>query len=202
MFSEKDEKDEKIQNLYEIYRDYIKHEDSLIHSRTSSLITIQSFVLATFGFCYQERYKMAFQLAEKKQVTIGSIDAEYNGFLIALGLVGFATSYIAWISIRSAHIAIKNIEEKWDKVESKNSAEYLPGITGGGKPSATLDGGRFSIYTPIFFTFFWLITETFLLIVLDFSGIIDTNTLLTIYLDIRAWLEKVFIFLPIPWQQN
>ncbi|MCY1400542.1 hypothetical protein D9M71_156350 [compost metagenome] len=197
---EKDEKDEKKQRLYEIYRDYIKHEDSLIHSRTSSLITIQSFVLATFGFCYQERYKMALKFAQSKTpINLGPIAIEYGGFLLALGLVGLATSYIALRSIRSAHTAIKNIEAQWNKIDSKNPATYLPGITGGGKSSATRDGGRFSIYTPMFFIFFWATTEALLFLVFDIFDIFDANTLSATYLDIRAWLEKLYLKLPIPW---
>jgi hypothetical protein len=46
------------QELYVLYRDYIKHEDNLINARISWMISIQSFLIATFGFSYQKKFEI------------------------------------------------------------------------------------------------------------------------------------------------
>jgi hypothetical protein len=48
----------KIEELYLNYRDYIKHENILINYRTTWLITIQSFLITTFGFSYQKKFEV------------------------------------------------------------------------------------------------------------------------------------------------
>jgi hypothetical protein len=44
--------------IYELFRSYVKHEDTLIDHRTTWLIYIQSFLLATFGFSYQKKFEV------------------------------------------------------------------------------------------------------------------------------------------------
>jgi hypothetical protein len=53
------------QELYVLYRDYIKHEDELINARTSWMINIQSFLIATFGFSYQKKFEMVSLFVQK-----------------------------------------------------------------------------------------------------------------------------------------
>lgn len=176
-----------IESIYIIYRDYIKHEDSLVNSRTTALITIQSFVLATFGLCYQERYKMALNVIDKSEYTLlGPIAIEYNGFLLALGLVGLATSVIGLLSIHCAHKAISHLEESWKAIAAENPTEHLPGLTGGGKASVTIGGSHFSIFTPIFLILFWLATELFLLFAFGVFKLLETHTLLELLQNLAA----------------
>ena len=80
------------EEVYKIHRDYLEHEDELVHHRTTALITIQSFLIATFGFTYQKKYEIAEKLfSQDKSLTpaaLGSITDEYNGFLFILAIVG------------------------------------------------------------------------------------------------------------------
>ena len=157
------------ETIYGVYRAYIEHEDELVHQRTTSLVTIQSFVLATFGFTYQKKYEVAARLLEanKTPADLGSIVNEYNGFLLALALVGIATSFIAWRSIRAAITAIYHLRDKWVQVSRDMPATHLPGITGGGSAEASKAGVSLASWAPLFLLGFWATTLFVLLFVFD-----------------------------------
>ena len=154
--------------IYKIYRDYVEHEDALIHHRTTSLITIQSFLIATFGFAYQKSYEIAEKLLSRdtsvKPATLGNITDEYNLFLLILAIVGLGTSIIAWRSIVAATKAIKGLKEKWNNLKFQNPVNHLPGLTGGGDEKVTEAGLSLSIRAPQLFIALWVLIILLILV--------------------------------------
>jgi hypothetical protein len=151
-----------IEEIYKIHRDYIQHEDKLIYYRTTALITIQSFLLATFGFTYQKKYEIAEKLFSHNPTlslsALGSITDEYNGFLVILAVVGAATSFIAWRSIQAAVNAINELERNWLFFIDNKQPRHLPGITGGGNLSAVTAGAALATWIPRFLLLLWIVT--------------------------------------------
>lgn len=158
-----------IEDIYKVHREYIEHEDELIHHRTSALVTIQSFLLATFGFTYQKKYEVAGMLFihdHKLSLSdLGSITTQYNGFLLVLALVGAATSFIALCSILAATNAIKGIERNWQQVSNGQPLPHLPGLTGGGSSVSSATGVALCILAPISFWILWMATLFYLILV-------------------------------------
>lgn len=134
------------EELFSLYRDYLKHEDNLINQRTTWLITIQSFLIATFGFSYQNRFTGLITIysgyLEKNgyptlsSSSIGTIPPEilenitrqypeigikisnYNNLLYALSIIGLITSVIAFFSVSAAVNATVAIRKKWYAISS------------------------------------------------------------------------------------
>ncbi|WP_408596543.1 hypothetical protein [Pseudomonas sp. PLMAX] len=145
--------------IYLIYRNYVEHEDELIHQRTTTLITIQSFTLATLGICYQKRFEVAANCSQIKNLSdIGIVNVEFSGLMVALALIGIMTSIIAIASISAAKVALKQLEDSWDDIIKNKKITYLPKLTGGGNPNATKKGIYLSLYTPYFCLTFWSAT--------------------------------------------
>lgn len=151
-----------IEEIYKIHRDYVEHEDELVHHRMTTLITIQSFLLATFGFTYQKKYEIAERLFEhdpKLSLSVlGSITDEYNGFLLVLAVVGLGTSFIAFRSIKAATNAITELEKSWLRAANHQPPDYLPGLTGGGNATSSATGITLSTWAPMFLVALWLVT--------------------------------------------
>jgi hypothetical protein len=154
--------------IYKLYRDYVEHEDELIYQRTHSLVTIQSFLLATFGLCYQKRFEIAAMLLEKgHQLSDININNEYNGLMLALAFVGIATSLIALVSVKAARRAIEGLDFEWNRIRETNPQHYLPKLIGGGNPDAAKHGFHLSLYIPRFFLLFWIVTIFMLWAIFD-----------------------------------
>ncbi|MGH6645931.1 hypothetical protein [Aquabacterium sp.] len=151
--------------IYKIHRDYIQHEDSLINHRTTWLITVQSFLIATFGFSYQKK----FEVAEKLQARGLSLDAmgptydEYRTFMITLAIVGVITALAALCSVFAAVSSIRAVQDTWQKKFGTLPHPYLPGLIGGGSDKIASLGVLLSMWAPIFFSLLWLTTIVFLL---------------------------------------
>lgn len=161
-------RDKYLEDIYILHREYIEHEDDLVHQRTTTFITIQSFLLATFGFAYQKKYEISEKLVAtgKSPVDLGLIYYEYNGFMIILALIGIATSLIALRSINAAVKALRTVEANWLKITNTNPPSYLPGITGGGNRDAHNGGVSLSNWAPLFFVILWIVVIVALIVVL------------------------------------
>lgn len=165
------DRNEDMEAVYKLHRDYIEHEDDLIHHRTTSMITIQSFLLATFGFTYQKKLEVVEKLHANDLdfSALGRSSVEYNGFLLVLAIVGAATSYIALRAVRAAARAISRLQDSWLAASKDNGGEagYLPGITGGGDSSASVDGISLVTSVPKFLLGLWIVTILLLIAVLN-----------------------------------
>ncbi len=152
---------ENTERIYKIYRGYIEHEDTLINHRTTWLITIQSFLWATFGFSYQKKYEMFVKIRESAvcQNSFGLAPAEFNGFLFILAVVGFSTAFVSLISVSAAVSAIGELKKEWGTLAATwPDAVLLPKITGGGSRWASKAGIVIALALPIFFCAAWALT--------------------------------------------
>ena len=154
-------------SLYGVFRDYVKHEDDLINSRLNWNFTIQGFLFAAYGFCMQKVADVRTHIAEPtfpQAAAMGSI-RELRELMVVIALVGFFISVFVWIGVKAAQIALKELEDKWlaQHREYKTSAAPkthgpdLPGIIGGGSPSAHNWGHLAPIALPASFAATWAI---------------------------------------------
>jgi hypothetical protein len=142
---------------YRLYRDYVTHEDALINNRTTWLINLESFIIATFGFSYQKKFEIVTKPAAELNALIApKMITEYNWFLVTLAFAGLIIAVVSLVSIRAADLSIKSIEQKFEaKYRMHPSYDELPKLTGGGHASASMDGFRFSQLLPRFFAVAW-----------------------------------------------
>lgn len=153
----------KIDKLFELYRDYLKHEDNLVNHRLTWLVSVQSFLIATFGFSYQKKFEVISQaILDSKLSALENTIFLYDWFLFFLVLIGLGTSFSAWRSVSAAVRAINRLKLGWKKIIGSQPQHYhLPDITGGGDEKASDDGVRLSLGLPRFFLFFWLVILCF-----------------------------------------
>lgn len=152
-------------DVYKLHRAYIEHEDRLINHRTTWLITIQSFLMATFGFTYQKRFEVAAELHHKGEnlSSLGAISDEYSLFMVALALIGLAVSLLALVSVRAAAKSIGKLDTSWNRYIGPNPPPHFPGVTGGGDDDAARTGVWLSSAIPAFFSSVWCFALVFLL---------------------------------------
>lgn len=153
------------EDLYVIHRRYIEHEDTLVNNRTTWLITVQSFLIATFGFTFEAKYELVSHqiLPELGNVAVRTPE-ELQTFQTSLAVVGLFTGFVALLSLRAAARAITSVRRSWEKHPlAKPCRDYLPPLMGGGDPGARRAGISFPILLPIFFMLFWAATADFVL---------------------------------------
>ena len=161
----------RVEAFYTLLRDYIKHEDGLINQRATWLMSVQAFLIATFGLSYQKKFEVlanAFIAGKVQQLQV--MIAFYDVFLLLLVAIGIMTSIRAGDSVRAAMAALGRLTEHWNSfVQGQMKApfslpaslDYLPGIVGGGHPDAPGDGIRLADALPEFFRKFWLVMAVF-----------------------------------------
>ena len=157
-------------NIYNVYRDYIKHEDNLINYRTTWLITIQSFLLATFGFTYQKYYELAFATPQPIGNGLLLKKIAFLCFLAWLAATGISVSVVSYYSIKAASDALDNLRSRWLEILHSNMAAtlidnprepgkkihpLLPGLTGGGLEASHTNGATFAGRLPKVFGALW-----------------------------------------------
>lgn len=159
-------KDEIIK-IYEIYRNRCEHENILIDHRTTWSITIQSFLIATFGFSFQKKYEISEKLFGNTE-KIGAMKNEifnFDIFLFLLIVVGVVTAAIALRSIKAATDTIEKISEKWHEIKHQNYdiAMNIPDIGAAGDRRAREQGQWLSKALPVFFMAFWTCVFVFII---------------------------------------
>lgn len=162
-------RDKDAEEIYKLHRSYIEHEDGLVNHRTTWLITVQSFLIATFGFSYQKKFEVAEKVnsAGKSLSSLGSVYDEYRVFMVVLAFVGLITAVAAFFSVYAAIRALRSIRDNWHKSYGHEPHAYLPGITGGGDKRAERRGISLSMWAPIFFSLLWASVLIFLLLWLN-----------------------------------
>ncbi len=163
--------------LYKLYRSYIEHEDDLINQRISALLTVQSFLIGTYGFSYQKRFEIAVNLAKDniladrraqtetqaipKTVNHAAIERsqhQFDIFLLSLAFIGAVTAWLASRSITHAHNAILSLYTKWRDLACLNRhSNHLPVIIGGGDEKAAGSGLNFSRTLPPILLILWVL---------------------------------------------
>lgn len=150
---------EQLDKLFILYRDYLKHEDVLINYRTTWLVSVQSFLIATFGFSYQKKFEVLAQAIEKSAVAKLEISIYlYDFFMVLLIVIGVFTSVAAMRSVSAAVLAINELKEKWEAIIKYYPPLYhLPNITGGGNTTASAIGAGLALRLPRGFLISWTV---------------------------------------------
>jgi hypothetical protein len=122
---------------YQTIREYIKHEDGLIHQRTTHLVSVQTFLL---GGMFLPRL-IDILAAPKDHQQAGQLmkdlsQVDYPFFLAILVVIGLLTSLASAHSIRAASRSIDNLRRRWRLILAENPwIDYLPDVTEGGFPA-------------------------------------------------------------------
>jgi hypothetical protein len=159
------------EEIYSIFREYIQHEDNLINQRTIWLMSVQSFLIATFGFSYQKKFEIVsnalFKLKTFPPAFCTSL-VFYDIFLLSLVVIGVGTSWVAIKSVGAAVNSLNKMQEDWndphraDLKEVMNYCLHLPNLTGGGHKKASEEGIKFARGLPVFFLILWVVGALFL----------------------------------------
>ena len=164
--------EEDIVKYYELYRAQEEHENELLHQRSTQLITIQSVLLATFGFSFQkffEIYINNWSIATKSPELL-RLTLFFVLVLFSLCAVGIANSINAQTSIKAADESQQSIRENWSKVrtayENSGKTHRLPPFAGGGEVRNMNLGKTFHASLPKFFLIFWLVTISFIVVII------------------------------------
>ena len=153
--------------LYNLHRAYAEHENHLINHRVSWCITIQSFVIATFGLSIHKKFEVAVNIASDTQ-KIAKLQPEileFDIFLLFLTVVGFVVALVTLYSVIAATESISSINGHWNRTFQDNGelAKLLPPIVGGGHPKSGIRGQWLSWSLPVFFVGFWVVVGIFII---------------------------------------
>ena len=163
--------------LYETYRGYIIHEDDLINSRTTWLITIQSVLFGIFGFTCQKYLEVTANLINNARNLDFSKPEAAKNYLLAISrdkenilggafqLVSFIIAGTPFLGIIVSVACVCSIKAAWDAMQSVKMAgdshtdlfqqHKLPGLTGGGDKDAPWRGLAIGLALPISIGIFW-----------------------------------------------
>jgi hypothetical protein len=164
------------ESLFKVLRDYIKHEDTLIVSRTTWYIGLNSFLFATYGFVVSSMIKSVLEHSSDAGQIASSITAGKIGvaaITTALALVGLFSSVTTAISVRAANNSIRALRLFWEQngesrlqkfeIYTKNGLPVMthhdfPYIVGGGPGFRTAGRGRTtSKVLPILMCTMWIV---------------------------------------------
>jgi hypothetical protein len=115
------------ETIYSIYRDYIKHEDELIHRRLMSNIILQGFLFAAYGF--------SIEFLHRPMIDKGLL-ADLKLLPLVFPLIGCTVGVLALMSIVAAQNAIDGLKKDWGDIAAAIDPKIrarLPGLTGAGK---------------------------------------------------------------------
>jgi hypothetical protein len=140
--------------IYKVFRDYEKHENELLNHRTSWLVTIQSVLIATFGFSFQKFFEVA---TRADGSTHGrALIVDFKWFLVSLAGVGILIAVWSWISIYTAIRAQRAIRKVYRRNFSAEETQFgLPHISGGGDTFASWFGGYLAVFLPWLLIVLW-----------------------------------------------
>ena len=152
--------------LYTAFRAYLSHEDDLIHQRTTWSITIQSFVIATFGFTFQKQMEIVAKQSEPAssslKAELSNVLAQYDHFLVALAVFGLTVAVISGAAVYAAQSAITRLVTLWQGHHDREPCcRRFPLLTGGGSRIAHVLGHSLPLALPLFFVLFWLTTAVY-----------------------------------------
>jgi hypothetical protein len=180
-------------NIYDMYRDYVKQEDTLINFRSSWILAIQAFLYATYGAVLSKQFDNIEKITDLKEKSflfdkiavckLEKLDNELAMFLFTIAIAGIIISWLGFLSIRAAHMAIINVEKIFKlqhrvlqsgqfncreivSVTADNTQVLLPNIVaGGGGKKIFRHGSWASRFIPLVLIGIWVIALATLLVV-------------------------------------
>jgi hypothetical protein len=132
--------------IYGAYRDYIKHEDELIHQRLSWNLTLQGFLFTAYG--------LTFSMLSNPGGD-PTVKAHLHFIHCVFPVVGGLVALLSLLSILAAQNSLNGLREEWLKHIDKESVEMLPGLTGAGRSFANTWGKMPQIGIPIVIVAAW-----------------------------------------------
>lgn len=157
-------------SIFSAYREYARTENDLINHRTTWFVTIQSVLLATFGFSIQKYYEISEKIAESKSAgelvqKIHSVSNDVYISSILLALVGIVSCLSAFLGILASIAAQRNVEQLWRDNFARRATELsLPFIAGGGDNFMVRLGDWWALTLPVMLFLCWLGLVVFVLV--------------------------------------
>ena len=152
-------------SMYTVYRQYLVHEDDLVHQRTTWSITIQGFLIVAFGLAFQNKVKI-FEMPPVVTSTFAPplLDRQYSAEIFILAILGIGVSLICLLAVLAAQRAINGLRRSWASWHRRHQGlpDY-PDLAGGGDWCATLLGHQLPVCLQAFFAGFWIIVVLVLL---------------------------------------
>lgn len=155
--------DQNYLEIWKAFRSYEEHENAPINHRTSWFITMQSVLIATFGFSIQKYFEVMAKLSEitdpkSTLERMSNINSKYQTYLFILCIIVTAVAFWAHKGIGTAITAQVKMRELFTQSHKAKADEYkLPDISGGGDIDARNQGGTFAMSLPIAAGAFWIL---------------------------------------------
>ena len=135
--------------IYKIYIDYIRHENDLMHQRTTWFLAIQSLLFASFGYLILTYFESsASYIFLSPDVPVPKIVELYIESL-TICTFGMVSTKSAEKSIKAARLAQNSLVDKWELIRNSTLhqdtlADTFPRLMGGNSKDAEDDGGHFA----------------------------------------------------------
>ncbi|MFG1402009.1 hypothetical protein [Xanthobacter sediminis] len=148
--------------VWKAFRSYEEHENALINHRISWFVTMQSVLIATFGFSIQKYFEVMAKIAETSDpkhilTVISNINSRYQTYLFVLCVIGFVVAYWANTGVKTAITAQTEMRNMFSLKHLKSLEESgLPDISGGGDRWAKEQGATFARWLPLAAEGLWI----------------------------------------------
>jgi hypothetical protein len=140
--------DSKLGEQFKVYRDYLEHEDELLHQRSTWNLYLHGFLFAAYGVLLQQSAK-------------GGENPRATMLFLLLPSVGFIIALCVLLSVIAAMKSIDRLAAKWkDEVISGYpplKAGFFPALTGAGDSFASKYGKLPARWIPIVIAFAWMV---------------------------------------------
>src|ERR1700678_2247631 len=129
---------------WRLFRNYLEHEDGLIHQRINWMLLLQGFLFAAYASIYCGLLESSWDKQSELHVQIhqqfASLIETLLTFSRVIPIVGYSISLFSLLGVHAARQAIERLEKRWDKEQYRlpdscrkiPCSEYFPRITGGG----------------------------------------------------------------------
>ena len=143
-----------IHEHYQIFRDYLQHEDDLIHQRVSWNWAVQAFLFAAYVATLKFGAPQEHGAPQDRQLL--NILTRY-----VIPLLGIIVSLFSFCGTKAAHLAITQLENDWNRCRELygrvEERTFLPDLTGGGSKPARRYGIWATVYLPLATAGAWLL---------------------------------------------
>ena len=137
--------------IYGVYRDYIKHEDELIHQRLSWNLTLQGLLFTAYG--------VIFNMLDNASGD-PTVKAHLHYTPCVFPVVGALVAFFSLLSILAAQDSLNGLRVEWREPArqiDKEVVEILPELTGAGQLFANRWGKLPQIGIPIVIIAAWCV---------------------------------------------
>lgn len=145
-----------ILEMYGIYISYIRHENELLHHRTTWFLAIQTALGAAIGFVFRKYFQISAAYALSPDMVPPLAVIEAAAMWLACCFFGGFTSWNAYVSIKAAQKAQDKIEWLWETSFTEQERAEFPDMMGGKSSHKAKNGGRLARMLSAVITGFWI----------------------------------------------